>query len=93
MSTPDDIDEAADEFLTGYIPPESDIQMKAALFIKDGKSTLCIIENHMCMDGGDFKYFMNALCENYNNYAEKGISPIDVRSGKRRGQKDCRTLL
>lgn len=83
MSTPDDIDEAADEFLTGYIPPESDIQMKAALFIKDGKSTLCIIENHMCMDGSDFKYFMNALCENYNNYAEKGISPIDVREGSR----------
>ena len=83
VSTPDDIDEAADEFLTGYIPPESDIQMKVALFIKDGKSTLCIIENHMCMDGGDFKYFMNALCENYNNYAEKGISPIDVREGSR----------
>ena len=83
VSTPDDIEKAADEFLTGYIPPESDIQMKAALFIKDGKSTLCIIENHMCMDGGDFKYFMNALCENYNNYAEKGISPIDVREGSR----------
>lgn len=83
VSTPDDIDEAADEFLTGYIPPDSDIQMKAALFIKDGKSTLCIIENHMCMDGGDFTYFMNALCENYNNYVEKGISPIDVREGSR----------
>ena len=52
VSTPDDLEKAADEFLTGYIPPESDIQMKAALFIKNGKSTLCIIENHMCMDGG-----------------------------------------
>ena len=37
----------------------------------------------MCMDGGDFKYFMKALCENYNAYVEKGISPIELREGTR----------
>lgn len=35
------------------------------------------------MDGGDFKYFIKALCENYNNYIEKGISPINLRVGTR----------
>ena len=57
--------------------------MKVALFLKDGKSTLCIVENHMCMDGGDFKYFLKAFCKNYNDYVEKGISPIDLREGTR----------
>ena len=80
---PDNMQEAIDNFLTQYIPPESNVQMKFALFIKDGKSTLCMIENHMCMDGGDLKYFLQAFCENYNNYVEKGISPIDFRTGSR----------
>ena len=37
VSYREDIDDAADAFLTQYIPPESHIQMKVALFIKDGK--------------------------------------------------------
>ncbi len=72
-----------DEFLTQYIPPEAEIQMKVAVFYHGGKSTLCIVENHMCMDGGDFKYFMKALCRNYNNYIQNGISPLDLRQGSR----------
>ena len=83
VSYPENLRQAADEFLTQYIPPESDLQMKAALFIKDGKSILCIIENHMCMDGGDLKYFLQAFCENYTAYVEKGISPVDFRTGSR----------
>lgn len=80
---PDNMEEAIDNFLTQYIPPESSIQMKFALFIKDGKSTLCMIENHMCMDGGDLKYFLQAFCENYTNYVENGVSPIEFRTGSR----------
>ena len=72
-----------DEFLTQYIAPDADIQMKIALFIKDGKSTLCIIENHMCMDGGDLKYFLEFFCKNYNRYIEEGVSPIEFRTGSR----------
>lgn len=37
----------------------------------------------MCMDGGDFKYFLKALCKNYNAYAENKISPIDFKTGSR----------
>ena len=83
VSYPDDVEEAVDAFLTQYIPPESHIQMKVALFIKDGKSTLCFIENHMCMDGGDLKYFLESFCSNYNRYVNEGISPIDYRTGSR----------
>lgn len=83
VSEPENLQEAVDDFLTQYIPPESHIQMKFALFIKDGKSTLCMIENHMCMDGGDLKYFLKSFCENYTNYVENGISPIEYRTGSR----------
>ena len=83
VSYPDDLQGAVDAFLTQYIPPESHIQMKVALFIKDGKSTLCFIENHMCMDGGDLKYFLESFCSNYNRYINEGISPINYRTGSR----------
>lgn len=83
VSYPEDVRQAVDEFLTQYIAPDADIQMKIALFIKDGKSTLCIIENHMCMDGGDLKYFLQAFCENYTAFVDQGISPVKFRTGSR----------
>lgn len=83
VSRPDDLESAKNEFLTQCIPPESNIQMKVAVFFHEGKTTLCVVENHMCMDGGDFKYFMKALCKNYSDYVERGISPIDLREGTR----------
>lgn len=84
VSTPDNLDEAINEFLTQYIPPENELQIQVAVFNKkDGGSVLCIVENHMCMDGGDLKYFMKTLCRSYNEYAENRISPIDLKSGSR----------
>lgn len=83
VSYPENVQDAVDEFLTQYIAPNADIQMKIALFIKDGKSTLCMVENHMCMDGGDLKYFLQAFCENYSKYVTDGISPIEFRTGSR----------
>lgn len=83
VAYPEDMEAAVDAFLTRYIPPESDLQMQAAVFIKDGKSALCIVENHMCMDGGDFKYFMNTLCRAYSDYDREGKSPVGLRTGKR----------
>lgn len=83
VSFPDDMEKAVDEFLTQYISPVEDIQMKVALFIKDGKSSLCMVENHMCMDGGDLKYFLKEFCENYSRYITEGVSPIHFRTGSR----------
>lgn len=83
VSYPADVDSAVNDFLTQYIPPDSDIQMKVAVFFHDGKTTLCIIENHMCMDGGDFKYFLKSLCSNYNNYVKNSVIPLDIKEGSR----------
>lgn len=70
-------------FLVQYIPPDADLQIKVAVFNHSGKSVLCVVENHMCMDGGDLKYFMKALCKNYTDFVENGISPVDLRTGTR----------
>lgn len=78
-----ELNDRINDFLVQYIPPDAKIQMKVAVFYHGGKSTLCIVENHMCMDGGDFKYFLNALCKNYNDYVSNRISPVDFRTGSR----------
>ncbi len=75
--------EEVDDFLTQYLPPEGKLQMKVCVFRHSGKSTLCIVENHMCMDGGDFKEFLKSFCRNYNEYVQNGISPLDFREGTR----------
>lgn len=71
------------EFLTQCLPPEGSLQMKICLFYHSGKTDLCIIENHMCMDGGDFKYFLAKLCENYSEYISSGKAPLDIKTGSR----------
>ena len=79
----DDVEKDIDSFLTQYIPPESDLQMKVGVFYYEGKTALCMVENHMCMDGGDFKYFIKSFCKAYSDYEEKGLSPINLREGTR----------
>lgn len=83
VGTPDDLEAAKEAFLTQYIPPENPIQMKIALFYKDEETHLCLVVNHMCMDGGDLKYFVYCLCKNYTNYVEYGKSPLELRTGDR----------
>ncbi len=78
-----ELEETVNEFLVQYIPSDSAIQMKVAVFNHGGKSVLCIVENHMCMDGGDFKYFLKALCENYSRYVRTAESPVAIRTGTR----------
>lgn len=79
----DELEDEINSFLVQYIPPDASIQMKVAVFNHNGKSVLCVVENHMCMDGGDLKYFMKALSKNYNDFVEKGISPVDLKTGTR----------
>lgn len=72
-----------DRFLLQCIPPESPVQMKAAVFYWGGGSTLCLVVNHMCMDGGDVKYFLRTLCRCYNEYMETGRISQGLRQGSR----------
>ena len=76
--------EEINTFLVQYIPPEAPVQMKVAVFYYgENKSALCVVENHMCMDGGDLKYFMKALCKYYSDFLSSEISPVNLRTGTR----------
>ena len=78
----DDLDERIDKFITQSIPIDSNVQYRFAI-LSDGKRwALAMIVNHMCMDGGDFKYFMKKLAENYNKQisGERGFA---IKTGSR----------
>ncbi len=83
VDEPEDLEKEIEKCLMQYLPPDNHIQIKVSLINKDGKSTLCLVVNHMCMDGGDLKYFLDSFCKGYTGYIEDGISPLDVRSGSR----------
>lgn len=83
LHKPDDIDKASDEFLAQVIPYDNNVQIKIAVFEKDDKSVLAILVNHMCMDGGDFKYFIATLCANYNALKRKDYTALSMKSGSR----------
>ncbi|MBQ8178664.1 MAG: hypothetical protein IJ033_05715 [Clostridia bacterium] len=78
----DALEEEIESFITQCIPVESHVQFKMAIFNSEGKSTLCMIVNHMCFDGGDFKYFLKRLARNYNS-AISGTPVIDIKTGTR----------
>lgn len=78
----DDLEKDADEFLCQCIPVESNVQYRFAVFKKGEKYALCMLVNHMCMDGGDFKYFMRKLAENYNKLL-RGERGLDIKQGSR----------
>lgn len=79
----DDIEKSAYDFLVKSIPITDNVQMKIALFYKDGKSILCFRWNHMIMDGGGFKQFVCDLCRNYSDYVKEDKLPTDFRTGTR----------
>ena len=72
-----------DEFFTQEIPTNNNIQLKVHLFYDSGKTTVCYLVNHMCVDGTGFFTFVADICRNYTNLVQKGISPIDYSQGPR----------
>lgn len=84
----DDAERDSEEFLSGVIPYDSNVQMKIAVFEQktaDGgcKTVLALRENHMCMDGGDLKYFIVTLVQNYNRLKSAEYGNIGMKSGSR----------
>lgn len=80
----DDADRDSDAFLLGTIPFENNVQIKIALFEQEGKkSVLALRVNHMCMDGGDLKYFIATLCENYNALISGDANELHIKTGSR----------
>lgn len=76
------LEEDVDEFLCQCIPVQNNVQYKVAVISENGRYALCAIVNHMCMDGGDFKYFMRKLAENYNKFL-RGERGLEIKRGSR----------
>jgi NRPS condensation-like uncharacterized protein len=79
----EDAEGDSDAFLSEVIPFDSNVQIKIYVYEQGEKSVLAVLVNHMCMDGGDFKYFMAKLCENYNHLKRGEYSLLDMKSGSR----------
>ena len=74
----DDADRAADVFLSGTIPYDNNVQTEVGV-----KTVLALRVNHMCMDGGDLKYFIVTLVQNYNRLKSDDVASIGMKSGSR----------
>ena len=84
--TDDGPEKEAYDFLCQSIPVSSNVQFKVIVLNKDGKSTFAMIVNHMCFDGGDFKYFLKKLAKNYNAILN-GENPTDLKQGTRSAEQ------
>lgn len=73
----------ADEWLTKVIPYDSNVQIKIAIFKDKNISVFAMRCNHMCMDGGDVKQFLDALVKNYNAILGARYQDLFVKKGSR----------
>lgn len=76
------VDEDVEKFICGNIPVTSNVQYRVGLFNGNGKTAFAMIVNHMCFDGGDFKYFLYKFAYNYNKYLT-GEKTVEVKTGSR----------
>ena len=70
------LERSADDFLLQGIPVTSNVQIKIGLFFCEGKCRLCFIFNHMCMDGGGLKSFLNDMFIGYDSYMKNGTISV-----------------
>lgn len=82
-ATPENLSEAKQRFFSREIPLDSNIQINMALFYGEGKTYVCFIWNHMCMDGGGYKSFWGDFCKIYTDYVTKGVNPVGFSDGSR----------
>ena len=80
----DDIEKAVYDFFVQTIKVNNNVQFKFNLFIKDGKCALCVLWNHMVMDGGGIKQLLGDFFKAYNEYVACGKTPLDFRVGTRK---------
>ena len=77
-----DIEQSINDVIYECIPTDNNVQIKIGAFCDNNKSALAIIVNHMCFDGGDFKYFLYKLSENYNKLLNKNYN-LEIKQGSR----------
>ncbi len=76
-------EEKKEAFFAQEIPTGNNVQLKIHLFYDEGKTTVCYLVNHMCVDGSGFTAFIEDLCRNYTNLVQNGESPVVYRQGPR----------
>jgi len=70
------------QFLQQVIPPESNVQFKAAVINHNRRSQLCVMINHMCVDGRSTQSFLSCLANSYT-VISKGLPVPGIKSGSR----------
>ncbi len=77
------IDADADDWLLKVIPYDNNVQINIAIFTDGEESVFAMRVNHMCMDGGDAKQFLDALVKNYNAIKKEDYKNLYVKGGSR----------
>lgn len=78
-----DANKISEEFLTGIINENKEVQIRVLVVRENGKDTLNILHNHMIMDGGDYKKFLEKVAEIYTDLANGGNGDLEVKNGSR----------
>ncbi len=78
-----DKDTEVENFLMQEVNYYDKIQFRFGVFYYGEKSTLCIVTNHMCMDGGGIKYLTAKFCHDYTYCVEHGEMPGGIIDGTR----------
>ncbi len=79
----EDPEEAAERFLQTQIPSKSNAQLRLGLFEGAEGTELALVVNHMCFDGGDLKYFVYTLFDNYGKLLAGDLDGVRIKRGDR----------
>lgn len=80
----DDLHKSVTAALAKEISPKAKKQFEIVLHTCGNQCALSVIVNHMCLDGGDLKYFLSKVKEAYNMLAEgKALETLELKKGTR----------
>lgn len=68
--------------MSQVIPVESNVQYKVAVINYRGRSQLCMIINHMCVDGRGSQILLNQIAATYSKI-HKNLPVPEIKSGSR----------
>lgn len=65
------------------IPADASLQFRLTVFENEWSSVLCLVMNHMLLDGKDFGYLLQKLAQCYNAFSSDGACNVPVKNGSR----------
>ena len=80
----EDLTAASEAYLAETVIPVRDpLQFRLTVFENDGGSALCLVMNHMLLDGKDFGYVLQKLAACYHAFRTEGKCEVAVKNGSR----------